>query len=154
MRWNVQSLVTFFAEFPWQFLLKWLPVVPRASSLFREMGVLNSNSSHTFGYVISTYRFQFFFKIEGAQLPYPFLAVMQAKTWPHDFFFSKYVGMSQAFFHFWFDETLLFIDFHENDNPKGAKKSLNDMQLNASLVFSKGIKSAGEHEEREGKNGF
>ena len=41
-----------------------------------------------------------------------------------------------------------------NDNPKDAKKSSNDMQLNASLVFSKGIKSAGEHEEREGKNGF
>ena len=44
-----------------------------------------------------------------------------------------------------------------NDNLKGAKKSSNDMQLSASLVFSKGIKSAGEeHEEREreGKNGF
>ena len=37
-----------------------------------------------------------------------------------------------------------------NDNLKGAKKPSNDMQLSASLVFSKGIKSAGEeHEERE-----
>ena len=41
-----------------------------------------------------------------------------------------------------------------NDNPKGAKKPSNDMQLSASLFFSQGIKSAGEHEEREGKNGF
>ena len=41
-----------------------------------------------------------------------------------------------------------------NDNLKDGIKPSNDMQLSASLVFSKGIKSAGEHEEREGKNGF
>ena len=41
-----------------------------------------------------------------------------------------------------------------NDNLKGAKKPSNDMQLSASLVFSKGIKSAGEeHEEREREKG-
>ena len=44
-----------------------------------------------------------------------------------------------------------------NDIFKGAKRPSNDMQLSASLGFSKGIKSAGEQDdwrEREGKNGF
>ena len=124
-----------------------------ASSLFREMGVLNSNSKVTLldmSYLLIGSNFSSKSRVHNYLTHF-----WQSCKQRHDHMIFFKIGMSQAFFHFWFDETLLFIDFHEmNDNPKDAKKSSNDMQLNASLVFSKGIKSAGEHEEREGKNGF